>query len=163
MGYTHYWYKIRNLNTIKFENLLDDFSKLLDQSDEVNNIAEGDFHGEFYQDTQIQYNGIGDNQHETFFLERDTPKLEFEQWYEHGKNGKTHLFNFCKTARKPYDLLVCANLIIAKKKLGKEIIISSDGSNEEWQEAKDLCQKHLGYGALFDIERGTFRRIEVTA
>lgn len=47
-------------------------------------------------------------------------------------------FTFCKTARKPYDAVVCAVLILAKAYFGKNIEISSDGDWAEWQEGKDL-------------------------
>ena len=57
--------------------------------------------------------------HESFFL---TP--ETTNW------------NFCKTARKPYDLLVCAVLLSAYNILGYEL--SSDGGFEDWQPAIDF-------------------------
>ena len=45
-------------------------------------------------------------------------------------------WNFCKTARKPYDLLVCVILIHAHSELGYEV--SSDGDLEDWQPAIDF-------------------------
>jgi hypothetical protein len=66
----------------------------------------------------ISFNGDQDRgfDHETFSIEK-----EKTDW------------NFCKTARKPYDLLVCACLIAAKEILGYEV--SSDGDFEDWQPA----------------------------
>ncbi|MEA3295593.1 MAG: hypothetical protein U9Q27_00410 [Patescibacteria group bacterium] len=58
-----------------------------------------------------------------------------------GVNG----WNFCKTARKPYDLLVCACLIAARKYLGFRI--SSDGSLNDWKPAFDY------YGQVMGIKR----------
>lgn len=42
-------------------------------------------------------------------------------------------WSFCKTERKPYDLLVCACLIAAKDLLGFEV--TSDGNFHEWKPA----------------------------
>ena len=57
-------------------------------------------------------------------------------------------FNFCKTARKPYDLLVCACLIAAKKELNYEV--HSDGKKEDWQPAIDFYNKVTGSGVTFE-------------
>lgn len=47
------------------------------------------------------------------------------------KNKKE--WSFCKTARKPYDLLVCAILLAARDYLGAEV--GSDGDIEDWMPA----------------------------
>lgn len=67
-----------------------------------------------------------------------------EVWFngdeQRGLNHETFLitpdkdeWNFCKTARKPYDLLVCAVLIAAHEYLGYKV--SSDGDLEDWMPA----------------------------
>ena len=56
-----------------------------------------------------------------------------------------------KTAFKPYDVAVTAALVIAKRYLGKRLVIQSNGLDAQWADAKDLCQRHLGYGAWFGI------------
>ena len=43
------------------------------------------------------------------------------------------VFNFCKTARKEYDGLVTAALLLAKHHLGNRIRVSSDGNIDEWK------------------------------
>lgn len=43
-------------------------------------------------------------------------------------------FNFCKTARKPYDLAVCLLLLCAKYHF-KSMDVSSDGNTEDWEYA----------------------------
>ena len=65
-------------------------------------------------------------EHETFWTE---PNLD--EW------------QFCKTARKPYDLLVCAVLIAAKNILGYEV--TSNGNLEDWKQAIDLYSEVI-YG-----------------
>lgn len=48
---------------------------------------------------------------------------------------------FCKTARKPYDIMVQAVLIIAKYYFESNISIGSDGDMEDWREAiKFVCE-----------------------
>jgi hypothetical protein len=56
--------------------------------------------------------------HETFYCSRES-----DEW------------GFCKTARKPYDILVCAVLIAAHNILGYEV--TSDGNLEDWRPAID--------------------------
>ena len=142
MGYTHYWYKVRELSHDDFDSFVRDFNKvlpnfrsLLDQSGDCPLEISKDF---------VYFNGIEEQAHETFHFERVIEKRDFEQF--ENNETKTHLFDFTKTAQKPYDIAVCSALIIAKKHFGSDIHISSDGDNDEWTESKALCQKILGYG-----------------
>ena len=50
-------------------------------------------------------------------------------------------FNFCKTARKPYDLMVCAVLFLAKYHFKDKIKISSDGDMNDWTPAIEFVDK----------------------
>ena len=50
----------------------------------------------------IRFNGIGQDGHETFILQKEDVSS----------------FDFCKTARKPYDLTVCVILLRAKQLAG---------------------------------------------
>lgn len=58
-------------------------------------------------------------------------------------------WDFCKTARKPYDLLVCACLIAATDYLGYDV--SSDGRFKNWKPAIDFYLKTI-YGKMPDEE-----------
>ncbi|RMZ68690.1 hypothetical protein GMOD_00002485 [Pyrenophora seminiperda CCB06] len=49
--------------------------------------------------------------------------------------------NWCKTGRRPYDLVVTAILLRAWMILGPFIHISSDGEWDEWMPARDLVGK----------------------
>jgi hypothetical protein len=82
---------------------------------------------------RVAFNGVEDDSHETF-------------WVQPGAKD----FDFCKTARKPYDLCVTACLI-ALKRHSPSSVVSSDGGSEDWQAARDLCEKVLGYGADFSL------------
>jgi len=87
----------------------------------------------------------GDCSHESFVLERILKPGEWQK-PEAGK-----YFEFCKTAYKPYDLAVTAALIIAQHHLGNLIVVSSDGEEQHWFDAKQLCQMELGYGMDFHL------------
>jgi hypothetical protein len=79
-------------------------------------------------DTVVQFNGVGDNGHETFYFDiADTYKASDGQH-----------FAFCKTARKPYDVVVMKVLIVLKYFLGDAVVVSSDGNfDEEWHETRE--------------------------
>lgn len=79
----------------------------------------------------ICLNGIGDDVHESFYLPRDDVK-----------------FNFCKTARKPYDLIVTAMLIMADYHAPNAYRIASDGEIGNWQNGLDYATEVLGYNDL---------------
>ena len=118
MGYTHYW--TPKVATDKEWNELVKVTKTLHKN-LPNNIkicgGMGDGKPEFSK-TMIDING-DDTQgldHETFRL-----KPNRDDW------------NFCKTACKPYDLLVCAILLAAEEILGYEV--SSDGQLDDWKPA----------------------------
>lgn len=75
-------------------------------------------------DTQIRFNGVGNDGHETFILRK--------------KIDKEDQFNFCKTAHKPYDTAVGLVLLIAKKHSPNSIRVSSDGDWEfDWNPIKE--------------------------
>ena len=53
--------------------------------------------------------------------------------------------DFCKTARKPYDVVVCAALLAIKHHQGDNVEIHSDGEfDDEWQPAYQLYRKATG-------------------
>ena len=149
MGYTHYWYIADEIGQDSWDKFLVDFRTILPNFDETLDI-QGDQKLQHDKD-MIYLNGIGELSHETFCLLRITQLTARTQ--RDDDNGL--IFNFCKTARKPYDIAVCSALIIAKKHFGESIMISSDGDNEEWQESKALCQKILGYGDDLNMNYST--------
>lgn len=148
MGYTHYWYIADEIGQDSWDKFLGDFRLILPNFESTLDI-QGDQKLQHDKD-MIYLNGIGELSHETFCLERITETTAHTQRDDNGL-----IFNFCKTARKPYDIAVCSALIIAKKHFGESIMISSDGDNEEWQESKALCQKILGYGDDLNMNYST--------
>lgn len=140
MGYTHYWHQHRTIDIAEWKAIQHDF-QLLERLPRRTDTA-GGFFAEYplevaFEDDQptvpprcdedvIRFNGIGALGHETFLLERAGAG-----------------FAFCKTARKPYDLLVCATLIVANTNAPGALAISSDGSAAEWAPAVAFVQRVL--------------------
>ncbi|MFA6186457.1 MAG: hypothetical protein WC770_04490 [Phycisphaerae bacterium] len=106
----------------------------------------------------------GDCSHETFDLPLEMKKSDWQKpieeishYDQYGKpvyNDKEEVglyFDCCKTAYKPYDLAVIICLIIAKHYLKEQIIVSSDGTLDNWKDGMLICQKILGYGLDFAL------------
>lgn len=78
--------------------------------------------------------------HETFSLPRATlvpnPPTDLCE----------HMWDSCDTHRKPYDLAVRATLLIAKRHFGGDFVIDVAGRGGDWSDARNLCQRILGYG-----------------
>jgi len=81
-----------------------------------------------FTDTLIRFNGVDDAGHETFSISSDCMAQGFD---------------FCKTAEKPYDIAVCACLIICKHWF-PDIKVSSDGDMGDWEPAIDVVRTILG-------------------
>ncbi len=86
----------------------------------------------------------GSCSYETFWLPRIREKGEF------GSQEKGKIFDFTKTAYRPYDLIVNCALLIAKNHLGDDIDVSTDGEKEHWQDAIKICAIVLE--DVFDFE-----------
>jgi hypothetical protein len=104
VGYTHYW---------KVKEMLEVSPKQRELIDEVLKEHADVLEVETNTNRELVLNGIEENSHETF-------AIEF---------GKKVEFEFCKTARKPYDIPVCKILLILRYSKGFEL--SSDGDIDE--------------------------------
>ena len=71
----------------------------------------------------IQFNGVDGYDHEPFIFTRKYIK---DEWM------------FCKTARKPYDLIVQISLILLSHYFNIEI--TTDGLKRDWEQAIELTQ-----------------------
>lgn len=124
MGYTHYWRSVGLvLDEASFADFKEDVKKITETAQEA-----GIGLVEDYTDNEIIINGIAENGHETFVFSR-TPEP----------------FEFCKTNGKPYDMVVVATLIHAKK-MFKAFKISSDGNWADWEGGRLL------YESVFNVE-----------
>jgi hypothetical protein len=127
MGYTSYWKGDTTCADNVWAICLDELREVIKAAGIP--LAGGHGTGQPVLDmVHICFNGKGEASHETFMISRG--KIEFE---------------FCKTAQKPYDIVVCAALIILNHHI-PTLIVSSDGDGEDWKEAIELCKQTLGYG-----------------
>jgi hypothetical protein len=146
MGYTHYWYRASELDAKKFSNASDDCGGIcrVFQNNGVGLAYEFDtIKDPVFTDDEIRFNGIGDNGHETFYF----PK----SFTSRGPTFGDKPFGFCKTAYKPYDVAVCACLIILKYWF-PDIDVSSDGEMQDWQNALDAVKDAYGNDYVKDFK-----------
>lgn len=137
MGYTHYFTKTgaSRDDARRFEMFANGVRTIVEYATKHDGlkIADG-MGGELGKweitGEQISFNGYGSNAHETFYWDRDA-------------DG----FNFCKTARKPYDAVVTACLIHLKDAYGELVRIGSDGDWPEWSDGARLYRNALGLDA----------------
>ena len=131
MGYTHYWNNTK-FTTEQWSELAKDAAKLFKECKQNGILLAAE-----YDRTKtpphiglesIVFNGVGDEGHETFVLEK-TPD----------PNG----FVFCKTLRKDYDTAVVALLIIATTH-NPEFRWSSDGKSKDHADGLTIVNKING-------------------
>jgi len=127
MGYTHYWENDKELTQDERDGIEEDVTAILSAAPVPLagwDGAEGE--PSVGGDQCVSLNGRGDYSHETFTFP--------------GKSG----FNFCKTARKPYDVVVTAILIAAENRAPHAFGYSSDGSHADWEAGLELAEWATG-------------------
>lgn len=139
MGYTHYWSFKKpkkgeaRLAEKKYAAAIKDCTKLIRAYYIINGELSGySAHSEPGKYDGIFFNGKGSDAHEDFSL-RATFKETLNSDYR----------NFCKTAAKPYDVVVVACLLILKHHLGDLIEVSSDGYLDDWYEGRNIVRRYL--------------------
>lgn len=167
MGYTSYWtYQPNKIDGT--EELRKRFLQAVCWIDKAHKMIKKDkfIHkgqaGGFYDDKPcIIRGGLGEgkpmiNESQIWFNGDEKTEMDHEtfgiKWYPDGGTAK----DFCKTNRKPYDLLVCVSLLAmyeAFKGTGA-FTFSSDGDNSDWKTAKDLYTRITGSfdGEIFPEE-----------
>lgn len=144
MGYTHYWRPVNGIEPSIFAKISRDVAKACKLAKKHGVKVQFECDEEeppVFEDDCIRFNGIGDDGHETFVITPD----------ERG-------FEFCKTARKPYDLLVTAALCLIDfhtKGTSWAMEISSDGDPADWSQGLALA-KQVREGA--EIPTEVYRR-----
>lgn len=142
MGYTHYWtFKNERGNAQKIEQNYQRAIKKCQKIVRTYAKKHGGIAGYSAHTTQyggLNFNGSRENGHETFVV-----REHFSQNFTDGRG-----FSFCKTAQKPYDVLVVACLIILKHYLGKNIDVASDGDKIDWVHGLELARAITGLKTL---------------
>jgi DNA polymerase-3 subunit beta len=151
MGYTHYFYTHKHgIPESAWQKICADVRTLLANLPKKS-LSAGGYHPDDslviqweddtpdkapeVSDDLIRFNGNSELGHETFYFPR-VPE---------GITGREEsVFAFCKTARKPYDLVVCGALIVAAKHAPAYIKVTSDGDLEDWTPAFEWVASLLG-------------------
>lgn len=155
MGYTHSWQRVRKLPARKFaaaakecqtacaDLVVSGRCRLAYESDSLSSPI--------FNDNEIRFNGKGEEGHETFSVDSIWQVRPWDPDDEKDRRPG----DFCKTARKPYDIAVCVCLIILERHFGKKFSVASDGDDEEesWPAAREWCQRLFGYGADFTVKQ----------
>lgn len=144
MGYTHYWDlkptdQTREQVKIAFSEVENLFDKLPQHSTSA---------GGYYVDEPLRLKGgTGTGKieinHEVLIFNGDAKQgLDHETFYF--DLNEMSDFNFCKTARKPYDFAVCVALLAMANHIDG-FKFSSDGTLADWKPAIDFYNEKVGY------------------
>ncbi len=161
MGYTHYFLHERT-TVEKWKKIIKDCEKLVSNTPKHTDSAGG-----YYLDDKLELSDWREEEKDYLKWEGDIDRVigeedicfnGFPEKLSHepfildrvGPGG----FSFCKTARKPYDLIVCACLITYNFHSSSTIKISSDGDWEDWAPAMKFVEEVLGanYVMKFKME-----------
>lgn len=112
MGYTNYWHKYNDFTNTEWQQIKEEFDYL--------KTVDGHLIKDESTDDIIKFNGIGDNGHEDFYLNREA-KTPFDKTYA----GQDISFDFCKTNEKPYDIVVW-HLLTFINRICPHVAISRD-------------------------------------
>lgn len=129
MGYTHYFQQNENVSDEAWNKIQNDVKIIIANQLQTGVLLEFN-DKEMINEHCININGVGDNAHETFHITKK----------------KMEDFNFCKTARKPYDLTVTSILLVIDEHAKDCFRIGSDGGALGLFEAAKLNYLLFGYG-----------------
>lgn len=137
MGYTHYWTFKKKVSDIengteKFKNAVNLFKQGIEK---LRESGKQDLDGNVLDYTKLLGNGIGEGE----------PIINDDKLIFNGKRPddyetfaittESEGFDFCKTARCPYDVFVCLALLCFEDVFGDQIEVRSDGdrtADEGW-------------------------------
>lgn len=168
MGYTHYWYRKIELPQKDFNAFREDVQRLLTclpqhsisaggyykaypltikgpmgTGDPIINedmiALNGNENDETTQEIEGEHYYAEDLSHETFEITRVFEPGSWQKPDEHDR-----YFACCKTARKPYDLVVCVSLLLFQYHF-PNAHIASDGNAQDWSSAVMLYRLLFPY------------------
>lgn len=152
MGYTNYWRRTKDFTQEQWERICLDAFEIIGHCQDHGVLVVNEYDSPIEIDTglptppkitpdEIWFNGWRGDGHETFHVTRQRPDVP--TW----EPGGTESFDFCKTARKPYDLAVQLVLLSMKRHSPKTVKVNSDGEwDNEWVEARRV------YKSLFGVD-----------
>lgn len=151
MGYTNYFKKAPILDKEKFKILSEELNTAsgfivgehssANDGDEMVTLCDGVGEGSpIFTEDVIRFNGDASqgHDHETFIIKRESQDEDIR--------NEGLVFEFCKTNRKPYDIMVQLSMLRLKHHF-PETKISSDGDSEDWKNGRKLYKKIFGTAA----------------
>lgn len=141
MGYTHYWWRKSTAND---QERYDQFKALalsVIRAAKDNDIDLSDGLGRIrgaweVTDEHVTFNGYPDS-YECFYFAKKLP-------HNVRLDSKSRYYDFCKTNHKQYDAAVTATLIALKSVYEEDVIVSSDGTWDEWIAGRALFEAATG-------------------
>lgn len=131
MGYTHYWNTTNTKETLK--GFVDALPQILEVLKEHHTLLDTSPEKAIdIPEAFVQFNGINDEGHETFY-------------FKIGRN------DFCKTARKPYDLPVMECLLVFAAHV-PGMVLKSDGKNFDGSLEEDLHDIVVGVEKKYGLD-----------
>jgi len=139
MGYTHYLTipKTKPVkgtaerNEKRYQLAIKDCQRIIRRFSKLNGGLSGfTAHTKVGKYGGIEVNGSRENGHETFILR------------EHFRDNED--FSFCKTAQKPYDVVVVACLTVLQHRLKGAVKVASDGDTKEWEQGVAMAKRVTG-------------------
>ncbi len=145
MGYTHYWTHKRRFTNSDWQDVVADLTAIMEAAHAEELFAIGDTCGEkplasprdAHCGDIFGFNGLDDDAHETFIIYQNRRPLD--SWQKPSQRG----WDFCKTARKSYDVAVTACLIYLESRFPEHFSTSSDGESSDWQDGLGLARRAL--------------------
>ncbi len=134
MGYTHYWTIRIGTDSEGWPEALAAARKVIEVAPRL--LAGWDGEGEPELADGLSFNGRGPDAHETFAMPESTQGLQ-----PHERFGG--YWAFCKTAHKPYDVIVTAVLAAMEHTAPLCIEVTSDGDVADWQAGLVLARLAL--------------------
>lgn len=141
MGYTHYFESKSGFSDARWNSFVEKVREIFDFCKSINISLAYEF-DEFGNppvcDSElVRFNGCGSDGHETFYLKKT----------DRG-------FNFCKTARKDYDLAVCMVILAMHETDLEAYSLGTDGDESDWEEAivayNNLFSSSLAFKDVFE-------------
>lgn len=131
MGYTHYWGQTRDFTAEEWQQIREDMAAILHVAQIGRGVKLAGGLGKarsrpVIDANKVEFNGVGEGSHETFGFRRNG-----------GGEG-----SFCKTARKPYDIVVTAALCYLSS-VHKAFDVSSDGYGYNFTDGLELAREAL--------------------
>lgn len=144
MGYTHHWTQARSFVADEWAEVAADVGALLAYAETTTGVALANAMGDAgtrpaIAGRHVAFNGAANNSHETFTITR----IRRRAW-----KGATPGYDSCKTARKPYDIVVTACLCYLSSVTGTHTV-TSDGHAGDFQAGLELAKAALPEKANF--------------